>query len=951
MNKRMLGFVAMGMAGGVASLAGAQPFLVNGSGATLMENFFNAPAATNDLIDADGDGRIAILGDQLAPRACSDLFGNHWVVTYRVVGSGNGFAELRDWGFTFNTNGDGEDGNGTLNCAFSDSSIVNRQEFCADGVISNCGEPLTAGGNPLRVDIANALGGDYSATLDTSGVSGVQIDFAAIDVPVSWFVLQDGGRPLLNNVPGEAGYGNNERLAIEKDGSAFTSRNNKLKALNGLNGAVNTNVANPNELTVFDYSIALVPVAAMTNFGTGLMQIETSDLRHLTATGRLMSGENLMKVTRDSGSGTRNAFMNGICLDPSWGAGENIGERTVSSSNDLLGPDFQPSNKGGSSRVESTTTNHRLAIGHTGAERGFGRGWLIDGDAELLAVRSDIRGGSQFIRPTLDAVLDGGPDGYNITGPGVVSSIGDARSAPSSLGGLGWLEPFTDDNGNGVYDPGVDPFIDINGSGVRDAVEARPPQNELNPAMRNPAAASFINNILRSVQAFNANPPAEENFFTPGEWIALNFVSTAAAINAPQINPDPEDDCIPLVPNPEFNQDVQDFLNNNPDLSVFSDPAFASFNMTIAGLVPVRTANVDYNDGAGGDNYINQGGATVSYGSNLNLRNLIAGDFDGDEARTLGDVSDMLAAWNQRNGDLTPWIAPDGTGPRNGGSLGRDAIIEVLGDFDGDGMFTTADVRYWADGLAMVGGQLDRDAGFSEIDSVFGGNFFETELATLKSYESGDSRGDIANESTAMTVYTQGQTVVTVDWSGVTRNFAPTGTDGVVDDHDIDYLYQNFKQNAAIIDGEVDWTDTFEAVHADLSADMNGDLLINQADADVLVRDILGTDFGDVDLDGDCDQDDRDIAAGNLGNAGGWADGDVDGDGHVTQADLDTIDGCISGGCPGDLDGDDDVDADDFFDYLDAFANGGQGVCDIDGDGDCDADDFFGYLDLFAQGC
>ena len=56
-------------------------------------------------------------------------------------------------------------------------------------------------------------------------------------------------------------------------------------------------------------------------------------------------------------------------------------------------------------------------------------------------------------------------------------------------------------------------------------------------------------------------------------------------------------------------------------------------------------------------------------------------------------------------------------------------------------------------------------------------------------------------------------------------------------------------------------------------------------------------------------------------------------------------------GCDADLTGDGEADSDDFFAYLDAFANANLDVCDLDADGDCDADDFFAYLDLFAQGC
>ena len=69
---------------------------------------------------------------------------------------------------------------------------------------------------------------------------------------------------------------------------------------------------------------------------------------------------------------------------------------------------------------------------------------------------------------------------------------------------------------------------------------------------------------------------------------------------------------------------------------------------------------------------------------------------------------------------------------------------------------------------------------------------------------------------------------------------------------------------------------------------------------------------------------------------------------NLAKAILDDFEGFTAAA---DLDADGDLDSDDFFAFLDAFADGDARVCDIDGDGDCDAEDFFGFLDLFASGC
>ncbi len=108
-----------------------------------------------------------------------------------------------------------------------------------------------------------------------------------------------------------------------------------------------------------------------------------------------------------------------------------------------------------------------------------------------------------------------------------------------------------------------------------------------------------------------------------------------------------------------------------------------------------------------------------------------------------------------------------------------------------------------------------------------------------------------------------------------------------------------------------------------------------------------------------------------LHSAFGIAVADFDGDGRLDIASTSIATEAVSvqynrscyTPCPADLTGssdprertygvpDLDVDADDFFYFLDRFVDGNLAFCDVDHDGDCDAEDFFTYLDLFAAGC
>ena len=907
MNRTLLSFVAMGLVGSAAGTAIAQPYVINIYGATLQRSFFDADASTNDAIDVDGDG---VVRENLAPTDSlepyditipgNEQFNHWWSVSYSGVGSGNGLAGLVNWGqLCIATGADGVEINSNR---AADNAQLNREVYVQAGIpvgFFNSGNPnaspirsfkanpadISSGANPgvadgnlsgadffefltrfgagdLSVDFTSPAnpgtpdgiltGADFFAFLNffqngapnaweaTSSVQVPQltcwnIDIAPTDVPFVLFVTDTTNDGFPVQTPQAPGYGNNPRVATAKDGSPV-SQGNKLRsltpnsALAQARGAVtlNLNVNNPDQNTIFDNVPFAVAVAHMVNYGAGYSQMTAAELRHGYATGRLPNGENLTFITRDSGSGTRNAGMNGICLDPSYGVGENIGLGKANNGiENIVGPNYEPSNWRGSTELRNAVVNTRLGIGTNGAERAVSRGWVFDGRADVLAVQND--GGVGYYRPTQANVLQNStPESYRVVTPSSLATIGDPKASPSA--------------------------------------SASGPLNN-NPRMDNPHAADYMNNLTRSIDDFVAGTPAT---FTPGEFLAETFVLAAALDAVPTLT----DPCN-WQPNTGLNATLQASLLANPSQLLNQLPT--TFDTNRSGRVPARTAGIDYTDrpATGGNVYVAIDGVTTfTQGANLPnggaSRNRLVGDGNGDGVRDINDAASLVRLYEVRAGlqPLAAWIDPNPV-------AGEPACPELLMDGNNDGNYDLEDLRYWADGLALVGGNLDRRAGFTELDNAFAGNLFGTVLITGKTYAAGDSRGDIAG-------------------NGTTRGYAPVGHDFVVDALDIDYVYSQFKfeRNALVTDGEATWADITEAASFDLSADMNGDLVVDQADICELITVILGTTIGDVDLNGTADASDRATIVANQGlSPAGFGDGDINGDNVVDQGDLDVFDG------------------------------------------------------------
>ncbi len=421
----------------------------------------------------------------------------------------------------------------------------------------------------------------------------------------------------------------------------------------------------------------------------------------------------------------------------------------------------------------------------------------------------------------------------------------------------------------------------------------------------------------------------------PGQFLAANFFlaasqdCTQSATNGTIFTP-----TVPL------NQSLQNYIRANNGLGVGSDtPAFGSVNPTDGGRMPIRnnlSGGARYTDGSTGPGYTYWNGSSfiTNFSSGrLAARNKLVGDFNNDSVRDINDAAESVKAYYlprtwQKSDPQATGVGSAGN-QTTGGSI-DNAIPELIGDYDSDGNLTKEDLRYFMDGLSLAGGQLNRKQGAIAIDNALAtygrcagdnqvvcrigvpadctdhsttgpcnvagtypwadpANQIEIPvglgldpkfafpkdvndgvtpfLATGKVYAVGDFRGDVAGRHPV-------------------AGAQPVGWDGFVDDKDIDYCCRMAQIGS--------WSELNDAVYLDLSCDMNGDLNVNAADVTELVEVILGTQSGDVNLDGVVDGADAAIINASISGPNpcntngtcGWADGDTNCDGFVNSTDL-----------------------------------------------------------------
>ena len=265
-------------------------------------------------------------------------------------------------------------------------------------------------------------------------------------------------------------------------------------------------------------------------------------------------------------------------------------------------------------------------------------------------------------------------------------------------------------------------------------------------------------------------------------------------------------------------------------------------------------------------------------------------DFNLDEDPDLGDNMGQVGFFDvDEDGNLRivetnfqGSTNPDSANPQ---IITREILDYTAGDTDASGIQEIAVGGFGDSGTLVTTVQDDTDAGFLDLlDDRYG--VFERGEDYLYLIDSDGSDiddiyvfdADPDSDTFGQVVYQELDALDHFLRNG-NRLRALTlgdyaGQDGVVNADDIDALF------GAINDA------TLPAA-AEEALDLNGDDVLTQADADFLVTGVIGTAFGDANLDGRVNLQDFTVLANNFGDDdAGFASGDFNGDGRVNLQDF-----------------------------------------------------------------
>lgn len=488
----------------------------------------------------------------------------------------------------------------------------------------------------------------------------------------------------------------------------------------------------PNTSFIRNETLAIVPFAVVANPGTGIAKFEEDDVRWLNGAGRLKNGANFNSTTREIGSGTRNQGTNNFNIDASWGGGErdrrsqaagNVNDVDVNGNavtirpgdemnpnKDLFGVDaslvtssqpkehrvgplmrFSDKSSGGSG-VRPTVVNNRMAIGVNLSVGDVG-------DRGLQNLDGSIPNNSR-IDPLRVVKINFNED-----------SNGGAGEDDTGLNDDGFVQPTAYDVTNGRYQQwsaaqAVSVIgIDTNGDGRPDRRgtvaedEANPNKliwNDIDDQTQNPDGSAlgtpvgpagvgvhrkFLNNIRQSV----TNYPSTS--ITPADGVInVGFVPEQVM----KVNKDFDGGVQRWSNSPAgFNESLyNDLVINNPVAGSANlksrlnwiDPSTDPVNGGTLGFVgDLSAAGLSYKIFALD---VSNTSTTPTKAIDINQRNVLAGDMDGNGVRDLEDVEELAQAYaaSEAQGNINGTAAV----PNMALGLSSDDLI-VLTDFNGSG--------------------------------------------------------------------------------------------------------------------------------------------------------------------------------------------------------------------------------------------------------------------------